>query len=260
MSALLQLHPSPESLRRAIERLSMPGAGEPDHNVGACCGRSASGGACACKGLVGPGGSPGAAMAMRTLGQIFGPALRDVLARLKESNLIGTNLSLDGIADALMSRTPEGGDPYADQIRDCMCMDTLVSAETVVGAAGTVTLSTSAGQGWFWSYYVDIQVRRPSATPLTEPSTCVEACTYTMTQPTVDGCPAPPCQPGGNIQRNAAFYLRRDTDSGCGRPFNGVIPSTQQGAPIVTTLAQLIPGDIAQIQFRGFCFDTRICC
>jgi hypothetical protein len=172
-----------------------------------------------------------------------------------------TSLDLKAIAAALLDRQVDGADPYVDAVRDCMCMDTLVSPEVTVAPGGTtLTLSVTAGQGWFWAYYIDIQVRRPSATPVTVPSTCVEACTYNMTQPLVDGCPPPPCQPGGNIARNAAFYLRRDTGSGCGRPFQAVIPSAAQGAPIVTTLSQLIAGDVGQMQFRGFCFDTRICC
>lgn len=137
-------------------------------------------------------------------------------------------------------------------------MDTLVSPVVIAAGGGVADVSISAAQGWFFAFYIDIQVVRPGATR--DLDVCVDACAYEITQPLVDGCPPPPCQTGGNIARNAAFYLRRDTSSGCGRPFQAVIPSTSQGAPLSFRVTRLVDGDRVQAQFRGFCFDTRVCC
>lgn len=255
---VLNLHSSPESLKRAIERLSIPGAGEPDHNVGACagCGRLGAGGRCGTC-VQGPAGipmSPGGAAAARTLlGWLGGSG---ILARLKALGIAPPNMD---VASAAQSVDVEPACiPYEDAIKDCLMMDTLVSAVVAADASGNATISVSAAQGWFFAFYFDIQVVRPGATIADD--VCIPECQYTMTQPLVDGCPPPPCQPGGNIARNAAFYVRRDTASGCGRPFQAVIPSTSQGAPITVNVSRLVTGDRVQVQYRGFCFDTRVCC
>jgi len=191
----------------------------------------------------------------RTLLNMFGGA--GMLARLKAAGQIGGNLDLRAIAAALDIESD--CTPYEDAVRDCLMMDTLVSAEVAVTVAGSVTISVSAAQGWFFAYYFDINVKRPGTPPAV---TCIDPCQYNMTQPTVQGCPPPPCQPGGNIARSANFYVKRETASGCGRPFQAVIPSTSQGAPIdvVVSGTAIAVGDLVQVQYRGFCFDTRICC
>lgn len=253
---VLNLHSSPESLKRAIERLAIPGAGDPDHNVGACAGCGRLGGKCSTC-VTGPGGipmTPGGAAAARTLlGWLGGSG---ILARLKSLGIAPPNMDVAGAASSL--DVEPACIPYEDAIKDCLMMDTLVSEVVIADATGNAVVNVSAAQGWFFAFYFDIQVVRPGATIADD--VCVPECQYTMTQPLVQNCPPPPCQPGGNIQRNAAFYVRRDTSSGCGRPFQAVIPSTSQGAPIQVAVSRLVTGDRVQVQYRGFCFDTRVCC
>lgn len=255
---VLNLHSSPDSLKRAIERLSIPGAGEPDHNVGACagCGALGRGGSCSTcvKGPAGVPMSPGGAAAARTLlGWLGGSG---ILAGLKKYGIAPPNMDVAAAASSV--DVEPSCIPYEDAIKDCLMMDTLVSDVVIAAGGGIADISVSAAQGWFFAFYIDIQVVRPGATR--DLDVCLDACRYEMTQPLVQGCPPPPCQPNGNIARNAAFYLRRDTSSGCGRPFQAVIPSTSQGAPLQFRVSRLLDGDRVQAQFRGFCFDTRVCC
>ncbi len=237
-------------------------------NVGGCgggCGGSGmvSGGCCK---VCGPGGAAmggGAASAARLLFNLF-PNAGAMLGA------IGTGIGARGndgsVSAGEVVKSVEGYDapcvPYQDAVRDCLCMVELPS-QRVVAAAATATVTIQPQSGWFFAFYLDINVNRPGTPPA---NPCVPPCEYQVERPRVRGCPTSPCIPppstgtAQTIPMAGNFLSAPQTCSGCGRPFIAVIPNLSNGTPLDVNFSGLAVGDVVQAVVRGFCFDTRICC
>jgi hypothetical protein len=251
-------------------------AGESDplsHNAGACgCGSGAlapSGGCCA---VCGPGGTPmsgGAASAARLLMGLW-PNASSMIASIATG--IGARGDGGGAVSAkeVAKSVEDVGDvarggcvPYYNAVRDCLCMVELPSQRLVVPASGNVTLLIAPQAGWFFAFYLDINVNRPGVAPA---NPVVPPGEYLVERPRVRGCPPSPCIPPNTagtaqtIPMAGNFLAAPQTCSGCGRPFIAVIPNLSNGTPLEINLSGLAQNDVAQAVVRGFCFDTRICC
>lgn len=251
-------------------------AGDADplaHNAGACgCGSGAlapSGGCCS---VCGPGGVPmsgGGASAARLLMGLWPNAssmIASVATGIGARGEGGGKVSADEVANTVVNKGDEmrgGCTPYASAVRDCLCMVELPSQRIVVGAGGTATALIAPQSGWFFGFYLDINVNRPGVAPA---NPVVPPGEYLVERPRVRGCPPSPCIPppstgtAQSIPMAGNFLSAPQTCSGCGRPFIAVIPNLSNGTPLEVNFSGLAVGDVVQAVVRGFCFDTRICC
>jgi hypothetical protein len=244
-----------------------------EHNAGACgCGSGGlapSGGCCS---VCGPGGTPmsgGGASAARLLMGLW-PSAAAMIANVQTG--IGARgdgggaVSADEVAKSVAARgdAARGGCvPYMNAVRDCLCMVELPSQRIAAPASGAVTLTIAPQSGWFFAFYMDVNVNRPGVAPA---NPVVPPGEYLVERPRVRGCPPSPCIPppttgtAQTIPMAGNFLAAPQTCSGCGRPFIAVIPNLSNGTPLEVNISGLAQNDVAQAVVRGFCFDTRICC